>query len=229
MDDRKIQRLLRIVNENPLDRRLFLLRRWNALPGLEPKPIDASILFIDMSASVWSKNDDPMFWQENVYTIHSRSSRIIRACDGKVSKFIGDSVMAVFTGERNEENAIWCAAALLETFGLLRDYFEPDMDSTLWRFPVTVGVASGPVYFLYRGDPFGFAVDLAARLQGAATPGAGLVFASTLARAGEVVKRSPLARFIGESHEISVKSFGAVAVSALSRPTEQVKRNDQAD
>jgi class 3 adenylate cyclase len=86
--------------------RLFPVRRWNALPRAEPKPIDASVLFVDMCGSVLSKIDDPMIWQENVHTLHSRASRIIRAWHGRVSKFIGDCTMAVFTRRGHEEHAL---------------------------------------------------------------------------------------------------------------------------
>jgi hypothetical protein len=35
-----------IVNANPLNNPLFLLRRWNAFPWLEPKRVEASVLFV---------------------------------------------------------------------------------------------------------------------------------------------------------------------------------------
>src|ERR1700754_1025642 len=126
--------------------------------------------------------------------------------------------MATFTGQNHEEHALWCAAALLETFGLLREFFEPDMDSTLWRFPVTIGVTSGPVYFLYRGDALGLPVDLAARLQGAAKPSTALIHELTIKNAGKAVEESPLISFIGERSTVTVKSFGEVDIIQMKRP-----------
>ncbi|MBI3353230.1 MAG: adenylate/guanylate cyclase domain-containing protein [Nitrospirae bacterium] len=213
-----LQKLFRIVNENPLENPLFSFRRWTALPWLQPKPEDATILFIDICASVRSKMDYPEIWHENVYTLHSRASRIIRACHGRVSKFIGDCVMAFFTGKGHEANGLWCAAALLETFALLKDFFDPDMDSTLWRFPVTLGLASGPVYFLYRGDPFGLPVDLASRLQGLAIPLTAVIFAGTMDGAGNATEAAPLSKFLGQRQTVLVKSFGDVSVIKMSRP-----------
>jgi class 3 adenylate cyclase len=218
MEKHRLHKLFQIVNQNPLEDPFFPLRRWRALPWFTPKPIEASVLFIDMSASVWSKMDHPMIWQENIYTLHERATRIIRTCKGRVSKFIGDCVMATFTGQNHDEHALWCAAALLETFGLLREFFEPDMDSTLWRFPVTIGVTSGPVYFLYWRDAFGLPVDLAARLQGAAKPSTALIHELTVKNAGKAVEESPLIAFIGERSTVTVKSFGEVGIIQMSRP-----------
>jgi class 3 adenylate cyclase len=224
MQDRELRRLFRLVNKNPLENPLFIFRRWNVLPWFQPKSIDASVLFIDMSASVWAKSDHEDIWRENIYTLHARASRIIRTCHGTVSKFIGDCVMAFFTGPDHEQHGLWCSAALLETFGLLREFFEHDMDSTLWRFPVTLGLASGPVYFLYRRDPFGLAVDLAARLQGLASSGTALILAGTVEDAGKVAEQAPLSTFLGDSTIVTVKSFGEVAVVKMRRPDQGVSQ-----
>ena len=80
MRDRELQRLFYHVNANPLESPFFLFRRWNALPWFSPKPVPASIMFIDMSSSVLAKADHDEVWQENIYTLHSRASRIIRTC-----------------------------------------------------------------------------------------------------------------------------------------------------
>jgi hypothetical protein len=116
MQDRELRRLFRFVNENPLENPFFLFRRRNTLAWFMPKPLSASILFVDMSAPVWAKADEAEIWQENIYKLHSRASRIIRTCHGRISKFIGDCVMAYFTGPDPEQHALWCAAALVETF-----------------------------------------------------------------------------------------------------------------
>jgi len=220
MRDRELQRLFYHVNANPLENPFFLCRRWNALPWFSPKPVPASIMFIDMSSSVLAKADHDEMWQENIYTLHSRASRIIRTCHGRISKFIGDCVMAYFTGEDHEQHALWCAAALVETFGLLRQFFEPDMDSSLWGFPVTLGLASGPVYFLYRRDPFGLPVDMAARLQGIAQPGTATILAQTVTDAGTEAAKDPLAKVFGEASTVAVKSFGEVPVVRMRRPND---------
>jgi class 3 adenylate cyclase len=74
------------------------------------------------------------------------------------------------------------------------------------------------VYFLYRGDPFGVPVDLAARLQGAATPSTGMIFTGTIEKAGPDAERLPLSSFLGQRHMENVKSSGDVPVTLMRRP-----------
>ena len=217
MKDHDLRRLFQIIWEHPRENPSFFFRRLNVLPWFAPKTVEASILFIDMSASVWAKSDYAEMWQENIYTLHSRASRIIRICHGKVSKFIGDCVMAFFTGRDHEQHALWCAAALLETFVALRECFELDgLDSTLWRFPITIGLASGPVYFLYRRDPYGLAVDLAARLQSVAEPSTAVILVGTAEEAVKAPTNTPLPALLSKPEIVTIKSFDDVAVVRMS-------------
>lgn len=142
--------------------------------------VSAAILFVDMSASTWLKlADDRWIWTQNIYTLHARARKIIEKCKGNVAKTIGDCVMAYFTGERHEENAVACAGILLDSFESLYNYFE-GIDSTLLQFQITVGVSSGEVFFLYRNDPYGTPVDLAAKIQGLANHGTAVFTAWTI-------------------------------------------------
>lgn len=182
---------------------------------------EGTILFVDMPGSVWNKfADHSEVWSLNIRTLHHRAAKIIRICNGTVSKTIGDCVMAYFLGESHRENACLCAISLLETFFLLKRSYDMDGDGTLFRFPVTMGVASGPLLFLKRRDPYGLAVDLAARLQGCAAPGEAVIFADSYQiKSKEIVSLTEA--YKGKSEVVNVKSFGEVAVVRIATPDGQ--------
>ena len=181
--------------------------------SVRSKAVPASILFVDMAASSFLKLvDDVWIWQENIYTLHTRASNIVCECNGTVSKTIGDSVMAFFSGPKHEEDVLWSALALLCSFENLYEYFHIDASDTLWQFRITLGVASGDVYFLYRNDPYGPAVDLAARLQATASGGTGLLYSGTVKRIEGTELHRELAAYLGPEEVVSTKGFGDVPV-----------------
>ena len=202
-----------IVNSNPLNNPFYVFRRLVKIPIFEPKSKDISVLFIDMARSVVMKMDYDEIWQANIHLLHERSKKIIKCCNGKISKTIGDCVMAYFCGPYHEQNAMWATFGLLETFRLLREFFQPDMDCSLFCFSVTIGMASGPAFFLYKNDPYGLPVDLAARLQGVAEPGSGVIFAQTLNSVKNTEVYNEIRKFIKEKEVIEIKSFGEVLIN----------------
>ncbi|MCH9028148.1 MAG: hypothetical protein IH819_00715 [Bacteroidetes bacterium] len=165
-----------------------------------------------MSGSVWNKLfDDPMVWRISIGVLHNRAKDIISICKGRVSKTIGDCVMAYFLGKNHKENAYLCAISLLETFFLLKRCYEINGDTTMFRFPITVGVSSGPFFFLKRKDPFGLPVDLAARFQGLANAGEIVMFKDSF-----YVEDKDIA-YMTKAYErkqelLEVKTFGKVEV-----------------
>ena len=182
---------------------------------------EGTILFVDMSDSVWNKFADHLeAWSLNIRTLHHRASKIIHICNGTVSKTIGDCVMAYFLGEGHRENACLCAMSLLEPFFLLKRSYDLDGLDTLFRFPVTLGVASGPLLFLKQRDPYGLAVDLAARLQGCASPGEAVVFADSYQIKNKEIA-SLTEAYKGKSEVVNVKSFGEVAIVRIATPDGQ--------
>jgi len=176
------------------------------------KAVDAAVLFVDMSASAWLKvSDETWIWQRNIYTLHRRATKIVRANNGKVSKTIGDCVMAYFLGPRRDADAVLCAAQLLDSFQHLYEHFY-GIDSTLWQFKVTAGVTSGQVYFLYPRDPYGPPVDLASRLQSVAEPGSAAIAAWTYQRAFQIDRELRITEGIAREDTVSVKGFGEVKI-----------------
>jgi class 3 adenylate cyclase len=137
--------------------------------------------------------------------------RIVRANNGRVSKTIGDCVMAYFLGPRHHADAVLCAGELLDSFQRLYEYFY-GIDSTLWQFKVTAGVCSGQVYFLYPRDPYGPPVDLAARLQSVAEPGCAAIAAWTYERAFQVDSSLRVSEEVAREDTVSLKGFGEVKI-----------------
>ena len=174
-------------------------------------PVSASTLFVDMCASSWLKGDDLWIWQRNIYTLHARASKIVRNCKGTISKTIGDCVMAYFVGAQHEQNAVTCAAAILDSFKHLYNYFW-GIDSTLWQFQVTVGVSSGDVYFLYRKDPYGPPVDLAARVQSHARPGTAVFLAETIDRIKGTELYDEIREHLEPVESVFAKGFGEIDI-----------------
>jgi class 3 adenylate cyclase len=182
------------------------------------KEREGTILFVDMSGSVWNKlADESAMWSLNIRTLHHRADKIIRLCRGRTSKTIGDCVMAYFLGEQHREDACLCAISLLETFFLLKRSYDIDGDSTVFRFPITIGVASGPLLFLKKKDPYGLAVDLAARLQRLAAPGEIVMFKDSHKIETEEVVYLTKA-YQGKPEVLKIKTFGDVDVIRIATP-----------
>ena len=213
-------KLMRVINTDPQNGPSFffscLLPEW--LRFFAGKEKEGTILFVDMSGSVWNKlYDESAIWSVNICTLHHRAGKIIRLCRGRISKTIGDCVMAYFLGERHREDACLCAISLLETFFLLKRNYDMDGDSTMFRFPITIGVASGPLLFLKMKDPYGLAVDLAARLQGFAAPGEIVMFKNSYKIESEEIVHLTKA-YQGKSEVLDVKTFGEVDVIRIATP-----------
>jgi class 3 adenylate cyclase/tetratricopeptide (TPR) repeat protein len=150
-----------------------------------------TIVFADLAGSTTlEERMDP----ESVRAVMQRYYRLVRevveARQGRVVKFIGDGAMAVFgvpeTHEDDALQALDAALALHGAFGALADELARDRGVAI---SLRVGVNTGEVVVGDGDDDVvGDAVNVAARLERAAAPGAVLVGEGTwrLAR-GEAV------------------------------------------
>jgi class 3 adenylate cyclase/tetratricopeptide (TPR) repeat protein len=138
-----------------------------------------TILFADVTGSTGlAERLDP----EQVRTIMSRffeaMTQEIARHEGTIEKYIGDEVMAVFglpvTHEDDPERAVRAALAMHQRLGRLNAEFDPSWGVAL---QMRIGINTGEVVanpraaekgeFMVTGD----AVNVAARLRGAAAPG----------------------------------------------------------
>ncbi|MBA3532702.1 MAG: AAA family ATPase [Ardenticatenales bacterium] len=140
----------------------------------------ATILFADLAGfTPMSERLDP----EEVRAITSRHfhevTPAIRRHGGRIEKYIGDAVMAVFgiptAHEHDPEHAIRAALEMQQALAALNDEMEPEWGL---RLAMRIGIHTGLVVVGYLGEDFtvvGDTVNLASRLEGAAPVGGVLI------------------------------------------------------
>jgi class 3 adenylate cyclase/tetratricopeptide (TPR) repeat protein len=154
---------------------------------LEPAPPSreqrktVTVLFCDLSGSTaLGESTDPEALRGLLARYFERMKAIVESHGGSVEKFIGDAVMAVFgVPAVHEDDALRACRAAVE----MRDAF-PEL-GIAGRIGVNTGqVVTGTEERLATGD----AVNVAARLEQAATPGEILVGDATLRLVRDVVE-----------------------------------------
>ena len=133
-----------------------------------------TVLFCDITGSTaLGESTDPEALRALLARYFDRMKTIVESHGGVVEKFIGDAVMALFGAPvAHEDDALRACRAAVE----MRDAF-PDLGLN-GRIGVNTGeVVTGTEERLATGD----AVNVAARLEQAATPGDVLIGARTLA------------------------------------------------
>jgi class 3 adenylate cyclase len=150
---------------------------------------------------------------------------VVERHGGRVEKFIGDAVMAVFgvpvLHEDDADRAIRAATAMRDALAPLNAEFERTLGIAI---QMRVGVATGEVV---TGDPSsgkalvtGDAVNVAARLEAAASPGDVLVDDATYRRVRSAVTTDPLGPMLlrGKTHAIGVHRLLTVGARMTGRP-----------
>ena len=157
-----------------------------------------TLLFADMSGSVEATQGlDPEAALERVNEALVVMSRTVVAHGGKVDRYLGDGIFALFGAPRASEDdplrAIAAALAMLE-------------EARGRDFDLSIGINTGDAYLGKVGSEahreltaMGPAVNLAARLQGACSPGEVLV--------GEPTWKIARRAFEFESREVKVKGL----------------------
>ncbi len=137
-----------------------------------------TILFADLAGSTsFGERVDAESAREAMAGYHAMAQEAIDAAGGTVAKFIGDGVMALFgvpdTAEDDAERAVAAGLALQHGFGPIRDRIELRHGAELG---LRVGINTGEIV-LADGDAdlVGDAINTAARLEAACTPGDVLV------------------------------------------------------
>jgi class 3 adenylate cyclase len=148
-----------------------------------------------------------------------RMREVIERHGGRVEKFIGDAVMAVFgvpvLHEDDAERAVRAAGAMRDALERLNEELEATLGVAI---QMRTGVATGEVV---TGDPAtgkafvtGHAVNVAARLETAAAPGEVLVDASTHRRVRDTLATEPLGPVLLKGKTDAIEVHRLLAVDA---------------
>ena len=176
------------------------------------KHTDAAVLFVDIvgfTARSERIEPDQLVAELNVYFGHVDPNVV--AHQGVIDKRIGDGIMAVFVPREDDETDV-AVRALRCAMGMIRSLegCNADLAARGARpFEIRIGIASGGLIQGNMGSDvrleytvIGDVVNLAARLESAASPGHALVPAAMLARLDDA-DRAAVER--GEPRTIRVK------------------------
>jgi class 3 adenylate cyclase len=176
----------------------------DAAPSREQRKV-VTVLFCDVTGSTeLGEQLDPEALRALLARYFERMRAIVERHGGSVEKFIGDAVMAVFgVPVVHEDDAFRAVRAAAE----MRDAF-PTLGCR-GRIGVTTGeVVTGTSERLATGD----AVNVAARLEQAASPGEILIGASTLGLTRDAVEVEELPPLAVKGKAEPVAAFRLVAV-----------------
>jgi class 3 adenylate cyclase len=202
--------------DNPPDAR-FCNSCGNPLTPTVGRPAEhrktVTVLFCDVTGSTSlgeAMDAEPL--RALLARYFERMKQIIELHGGTVEKFIGDAVMAVFgVPAVHEDDALRACRAALE----MRDAFSELGVSG--RIGITTGeVVTGTGERLATGDP----VNVAARLEQAATPGEILVGAETVRRARASIEVEPVQplQLKGKARPVAAFRLRAAAMTRPQRP-----------
>ena len=220
LTDQDLERLGVILG----DRRKILraIRKLNAAPSAEPRVREEprldeaaerrqlSVMFIDLVGSTeLSARLDPEEFAEVIGSYHRICSSAVTKYEGSVAKYLGDGVLAYFgypaAHEEDAERAVRAGLHVIDAISAihLRTGIRPQ---------VRIGVATGLVVvgeLIGEGSArerlaVGETLNLAARLQGAASPNCLVVAESTRRLAGAAFSYDDLGR-----HELKGVPGGA--------------------
>jgi class 3 adenylate cyclase/tetratricopeptide (TPR) repeat protein len=160
----------------PLREKLASLKAGDLSTGQQRKQV--TVLFCDLVGfTPLAERMDPEDVREILDCYFKPWNKAIAAWGGRVEKFIGDAVMAVFgipvAGENDPENAIRAALAVRDGLGPFNDELHARYGV---RLSMRVGIHTGPVVVgeMGRAGDFtvtGDTVNLASRLESNAPPG----------------------------------------------------------
>jgi len=186
-----------------------------------------TIVFCDVTGFTGLGEElDPESLRAIMARYFSTVSRVLQSHGGVVEKFIGDAVMAVFgvplLHEDDALRAVRAAAGILDELEILNEELERD---TGIRMAVRIGVNTGEVV---AGDPSsgqtmvtGDAVNVAARLEQAASPGEILIGAPTFRLTRDAIDVKTMAPLAVRGKAQELEAFRLIAVHpttpALSR------------
>jgi class 3 adenylate cyclase len=189
--------------EENAERARFCSNCGNPLPGVGAASGEVrktvTILFADIvSSTSRAEQSDPESTRRMLARYFDAMRRVVERHGGTVEKFIGDAVMAVFgIPVLHEDDALRSVRAAQE-LGTAVNRLNDELSSSAWPpISLRIGINTGEVV---AGDPSvsqtlvtGDAVNVAARLEQAASPGEVLLGPTTYRLVREAIEAEPMA------------------------------------
>ena len=170
-----------------------------------------TVVFTDISGSTaLGERLDPEALRKTMASYFEEIRRIIERHGGTIEKFIGDAAMAVFgIPQAHEDDALRAVRAVAEIRDRLTQLGAERSLTLSFRTGVNTGqVVAGEGETLATGD----AVNVAARLEQAATPGEILIGAETLALVRDAVTTEPVEPLELKGKRDPVQAFRLISV-----------------
>jgi class 3 adenylate cyclase/Tfp pilus assembly protein PilF len=182
---------------------------------------DVAVLFLDIVGytELAEKLKDPERIYHVITTVFRAFSDIIRRHNGRVEKYIGDAIMAVWgTGQASEYDAERAIAAAQEIFEDLKS-INQILESINLKLAARIGINAGPVIFDPNRIPelepvtpgqwmvIGDVVNTAARIESTADSGEIRVSAAIRERAGEAFEYADRGLITVKGKEIQIHVF----------------------
>jgi class 3 adenylate cyclase/predicted ATPase len=162
-------------------------------PSAAPRPPEAerrqlTVLFCDLvDSTVLASQLDPEEWREVVRAYQSTCAEVIQRFDGYIAQLLGDGLLVYFGYPRAHEDdaqrAVQASLGILEAMGTLSTRLAQDKNR---RMAVRIGIHTGLVVVGEMGGggrqahlALGDTPNVAARLQGVATPDTIVISAAT--------------------------------------------------
>ena len=162
-------------------------------PSAEPRPPEAerrqlTVLFCDLvDSTVLASQLDPEEWREVVRAYQEACAEVIQRFDGYIAQYLGDGLLVYFGYPRAHEDdaqrAVQASLGILEAMDTLNARLAQDKNR---RLAVRIGIHTGLVVVGEMGGggrqenlALGDTPNVAARLQGVATPDTIVISAST--------------------------------------------------
>lgn len=182
----------------------------------------ATMLFCDIRGyTAFAEQHEPAVVVEVLNFYFQHLAKLVQMHEGDIDKFVGDQILAVFTGEAAELRAVRCALAMQATMARL------GADRPSWSLAAGIGVNAGEVVMGAMGSAdrmdytvLGDAVNLAARLCGRAGHGQILVsdtIRTAIANVADLVAQ-PLAPVQMKGKQEPVPVYEVHAAQAVGDP-----------
>lgn len=174
-----------------------------------------SALFCDLVGSTrLGETHDPEVLRPLLHAYFAEMRGAVERHGGRVEKFIGDAVSAVFgLPVAHEDDALRAVRAAVE----MQERLVVLNEGSAIRLACRIGVTTGEVLVPAGGEPLiGDAMNTAARLQATAEPGAVLIGEPTWRLVRDAVVAQPVEPLLLKGKAIPVSAYRVVRVASLS-------------